>query len=95
MLPNPLNDSWRVHLEFRIQRDRYQLTDWSSGGGMGLYYLQSVEPDVPEVPNHFGYFDNFEGLGIFIKPTNNKRNYLNSRDVMIQGRSPNLKTLRV
>jgi hypothetical protein len=95
MIPNPIKDTWVARVDFRMARDKFKRKDWLNGDGMAIYYLRSIVSDPPEQPNYYGYFDNFDGVGIFISPNKSQKTETPIRKVQIQARSSTIKYERV
>lgn len=95
MLPNPNKDIWVARIDFKIARDKFKRKDWMNGDGMAIYYLRTVETEPPVTPNAYGYYDQFDGIGVFIDPHKSQKSDTPIRKVMVQARSPNIKYERV
>jgi hypothetical protein len=68
MLPNPNKDVWVARIDFKIARDKFKRKDWMNGDGLAIYYLRTVNQEPPESPNYYGYYDDFDGIGVFVSP---------------------------
>ena len=62
--PNTMVDHWLAHVDFKIGNKDHE---HRSGEGMGIYYLKDIDEDNPELmSNHYGFTNEFRGLGIMI-----------------------------
>ena len=64
---------WVARIDFTIAREKTKRRDWVNGGGFAIYYLKKKNPDAPVSPNYYGYYDDFDGLGVFITPTQSQK----------------------
>ena len=96
MVENPIKDTWVARIDFRIARDKFKRKDWTNGDGMAIYYLRTVDPNEPTTPSQYGYYDKFDGIGVFITPNKSQKADNGSiRKVQIQARSPSIKYERI
>lgn len=62
-----------ARVDFKIARDKFKRKDWMNGDGMAIYYLRTVNTEPPVSPNYYGYYDDFDGLAVFISPNKSQK----------------------
>ena len=73
LLPNPIKETWVARIDFKIARDKFKRKDWMNGDGLAIYYLKTIPTEPPKLPNYYGYYDDFDGVGVFITPKKSEK----------------------